>query len=67
MRRMVRWKNELSFMTKIPAAIGQVGHLKVSLSADLVDLDVPPTGKNLLRGVGQAGLPVRGGGCGRMK
>jgi hypothetical protein len=40
-RRMVRWKNELSFITRIPAAVGQVGHLKVSLSPTLIGLEAP--------------------------
>ena len=46
-RRIVRWKNEISFLTLIPSAIGQRGHLKVSLNATLVGLEVPPASKNL--------------------
>ena len=46
-RRMVRWKNEISYITRIPAAIGERGHHHVSLSPTLVGIDVPPPGLNL--------------------
>src|SRR5207253_6869272 len=46
-RRMVRWKNEISYITRIPAAIGERGHHHVSLSPTLVGVAVPPPGLNL--------------------
>ena len=38
--RSVRWNNERSYITPMPTAYGQIGHLHVSLSATLVGLEV---------------------------
>ena len=46
-RRIVRWKNEVSFLTRVPAAIGERGHAHLSLAATLVGLEVPPAARNL--------------------
>ncbi len=46
-RRMVRWKNEISFLTKLPASVGETGHFRVSLAASVVGLEVPESSKNL--------------------
>lgn len=46
-RRMVRWKNELSFLTHVSAAMTQTAFLKVSLSPTLVGLEVPPPAAHL--------------------
>lgn len=40
-RRFIRWKNEYSFLTPIPAAIGLFGTFHASLAATLVGLEVP--------------------------
>jgi hypothetical protein len=46
-RRMVRWKNEISYINWIPASVGERGHQRVSLSPTLVGIAVPPPGLNL--------------------
>ena len=46
-RRTVRWKNELSFLTQMPALLGQRAIFSVSLAATMVGLEVPPSGRNL--------------------
>ncbi|OFW03031.1 MAG: hypothetical protein A3I61_05395 [Acidobacteria bacterium RIFCSPLOWO2_02_FULL_68_18] len=47
MQRMVRWKNERSFLSGVPASYGGRGINKLSSAATLVGLDVPPSGRNL--------------------
>ena len=42
--RSVRWKNETSYLTRIPAAMGRRGIFKVSSSATLVGIE-PPTAR----------------------
>ncbi|MEO6221973.1 MAG: DUF5916 domain-containing protein [Vicinamibacterales bacterium] len=42
-RRVVRWKNEVSFLTPIPQSIGRMGLQRVSLAGTVVGLD-PPRG-----------------------
>lgn len=46
-RRNVRWKNEISLLSAIPAFLGVPGLMSMSLAATLVGLQVPPLGKNL--------------------
>src|SRR2546428_3369330 len=47
-RRKNQWKNEISYLTAIPAAIGEAGHFTaVSLAATLVGLEAPSGSKNL--------------------
>jgi hypothetical protein len=46
-RRMVRWRNETSFLTPIPASWGRRGFTKVSSAGTLAGLEVPPKGRNL--------------------
>ena len=46
-RRIVRSKNEHSFLTRIPAAYGQRGVVKVSSAATLVGIEPPSQSKNL--------------------
>jgi len=41
LRRRVRWKNEMSFLTRIPAAMATGGMAKVSSAASLVDIEPP--------------------------
>ena len=40
-RRIVRWKNERSFLSPVPASYGSPGVFAVSLGAPLVGLEVP--------------------------
>ena len=46
-RRMVRWKNETSLLTPVPAVPGALGVFLMSLAATLVDLEVPEAGHTL--------------------
>jgi hypothetical protein len=46
-RREVRWKNETSFLTLVPAFLGNTGMWAVSLGATIVGLEVPASGKNI--------------------
>ncbi len=50
MRRSIRWKNEETFMTKLPLVAGSSGRaaiFQVSNGATLIGLEVPPGSKNL--------------------
>ena len=46
LRRRVRWKNELSYLRPVPAALGPRG-LRPSLLAPLVGIEAPPGSRNL--------------------
>ena len=46
-RRIVRWKNERSHLTAVPAFLGLGGHIAPSLAATMVGIEVPPAGLNL--------------------
>lgn len=46
-RRMVRWRNELSFLNPIPRAWGRRGLSKISSTASMVGLQTPGNGLNL--------------------
>jgi hypothetical protein len=46
-RRIVRWKNETSYLTPIPASFSMGGLIRVSSAATLVGLQVPPSSRNL--------------------
>ena len=45
LRRRVRWKNETSFLTAIPASFGRRGIQKVSSAADLTGLATPKSSR----------------------
>ena len=47
LRRKVRWKNELSYITRIPASVGDLGAFQASLAATLVGIEVPDGGRRL--------------------
>jgi hypothetical protein len=47
MQRTVRWKNERSYLSGVPASYGGRGINKLSSAATLVGLEVPPQGRNL--------------------
>ena len=46
-RRRSRWRNEISYLTPIPATFGARGHFQVSLAATLAGLEPPPGSRNL--------------------
>lgn len=46
-RRIVRWKNEFSYLTRIPASFGMRGLIKLSSAATLVGLEAPPAALSL--------------------
>jgi Domain of unknown function (DUF5916) len=46
-RRMVRWKNEVSFLAPVLASWGRPGMSKMSAAATLTGLEVPGKGRNL--------------------
>jgi len=46
-QRVVRWKNERSFLSGVPASYGGRGIQKLSSAATLVGLEVPAQGRNL--------------------
>jgi Domain of unknown function (DUF5916)/Carbohydrate family 9 binding domain-like len=46
-RRNVRWKNELSYLSPVPRQYGARGILRLSQAATLVGVDAPPVGLNL--------------------
>ena len=45
--RTNRWKNEVSFLTRVPKSLGQSGLNQVSLAGTLVGLEAPAGAKNL--------------------
>jgi hypothetical protein len=47
LRRVVQWKNEQEFLTRIPASYGAGGSYHFSLAATLYGLEVPAGSKNL--------------------
>jgi hypothetical protein len=47
-RRKNQWKNEVSYLSAVPASIGEAGHFRaVSLAATLVGLEAPSGSANL--------------------
>ena len=46
-RRNVRWKNELSYLSPVPRQYGPRGILRLSQAATLVGLEAPPAALNL--------------------
>ena len=46
-RRYVKWKNEPSYLSPVPAFLGMGGFSAVSFAATLVGLEVPASGRNL--------------------
>ncbi len=47
LRRNVRWKNELSYVSPVPRLYGARGILRLSQAATLVGLEAPPASLNL--------------------
>ncbi len=46
-RRVNRWKNEWSYLTRIPNALGGLGIFQMSLAATVTGLEAPPGSKHL--------------------
>jgi hypothetical protein len=46
-RRNVRWRNETSYLARVPASRGMLGIIQASLAATLVGIEAPPGSKNL--------------------
>ena len=46
-RRMVRYNNEVAFLSPVLASWGRPGMSKMSVAATLTGLDVPPKGRNI--------------------
>ena len=46
-RRVVRWKNEISYLTRLPAALGIWSITKVSSYGTLVGLEAPPSSRTI--------------------
>jgi hypothetical protein len=47
LRRLVRWKNEISYLSLVPAALGTIGVSRMASAATLVGLETPSQSKNL--------------------
>ena len=47
LRRVSRWRNEISYLTPVPAVFGARGHFQVSLAATLTGFEAPPGSRNL--------------------
>ena len=47
LRRLVRWKNETSFLSPVPRAFGTLGIYKFSSAATLVGIEPPAQSRNL--------------------
>ncbi len=46
-RRVVRWKNETSYLSPVPASYGGPGATRFNVAATLVGIEVPSTSRNL--------------------
>jgi hypothetical protein len=56
-KRVVRWKNEMQYLTRIPAALGRRGIVKLSSGATVEQLEAPQAGRNYeLKPYGIAGV-----------
>jgi hypothetical protein len=47
LRRLVKWKNEISYLSLVPAALGVGGVSRMGSAATLVDIETPAQSKNL--------------------
>ncbi len=46
-RRVVRWKNETSYLSPVPASYGGPGATRFNVAATLVGIEVPATSRNI--------------------
>jgi hypothetical protein len=47
LRRIVKWKNEISFLTPIPAVYGQSGIAQMGFAGTVVGVETPPAALNM--------------------
>ena len=47
LRRLVRWKNEFSYLSLVPAALGTSGVSRMASAATMIGLDTPAESKNV--------------------
>lgn len=47
LRRLVKWKNEFSYLSLVPAALGTVGVSRMASAATLVGIETPAESKNI--------------------
>ncbi|MEP7116901.1 MAG: DUF5916 domain-containing protein, partial [Acidobacteriota bacterium] len=47
LRRLVKWKNEFSYLSLVPAALGTQGVSRMASAATVVDLEPPAESKNI--------------------
>jgi hypothetical protein len=47
LRRLVKWKNEISYLSLVPAALGLTGVSRMASAADVVGLETPLQSKNI--------------------
>ena len=47
LRRLVKWKNEFSYLSLVPAALGTGGVSRMASAATMVGLETPAESKNL--------------------
>lgn len=47
LRRLVKWKNEFSYLSLVPAALGTQGMSRMASAATVIDLEPPAESKNL--------------------
>jgi|TARA_B100002003_G_scaffold248720_1_gene283156 TolB-like protein len=47
LRRIVRWKNETSYLTAVPAAYGLAGIMRLSVAGAVVGVEAPPSSGNI--------------------
>ncbi len=47
LQRYTQWKNESSVLNRLPAALGSMGIIRMSLAGPLVGLEAPPASRNL--------------------
>jgi hypothetical protein len=59
-KRVVRWKNEQQYLTRVPAAMGRRGVVKLSSEATLLGIEPPVTHRNFeVKPYGIAGVTTR--------
>ncbi len=47
LRRIVKWKNEISYLTAVPAAYGLAGIMQLAVAGTVVGIEAPASGGNL--------------------
>lgn len=47
LRRIVKWKNEISYLTAVPSAYGLAGIMRLAVAGALVGIEAPASGGNI--------------------